>query len=275
MPSLTDLFNPSFLMFLGILVLVVALLIVYLESKMRDQNHKIASMLSLVSTLAEDLNGVKMGLNQLAINTMGGSMPQHIPHPLERNNIPFSKEENNLIEVSDDEDDESEINDDVIDSSNGDSESDSDNESDDENESTNDIKVLKLTINNEDNIQDIDETNLEYEEPEDIDGLEELEELDDNLSEVNSVSSKNSKLSSGFVENVLELKYDDNSEQPLNISSSDLKTISINLEESHSESLDYKKLQLNKLRSIVVEKGLTTDSSKLKKNELLKLLGVE
>ena len=67
MASLTDLFNPTFLMFLGILVLVVALLVVYFESKMREQNHKIASMLSLVSTLAEDMNGVKMGLNHLAL----------------------------------------------------------------------------------------------------------------------------------------------------------------------------------------------------------------
>jgi hypothetical protein len=43
MASITDLFNPTFLMFLGILVLVAALLVVYLESKMREQNHKISS----------------------------------------------------------------------------------------------------------------------------------------------------------------------------------------------------------------------------------------
>jgi hypothetical protein len=53
-----------------------------------------------------------------------------------------------------------------------------------------------------------------------------------------------------------------------------LKTININLEE-HAESIDYKKVTLAKLRSIVAEKGLTNDASKLKKNELLKLLGVE
>ena len=41
------------------------------------------------------------------------------------------------------------------------------------------------------------------------------------------------------------------------------------------EVLDYKKLSLNKLRSIVTEKGLVTDASKLKKHELLKLLEVE
>jgi hypothetical protein len=45
MAALADLFSPTFLMFLGILVLIVALMVVYFESKMRDQNHKIASML--------------------------------------------------------------------------------------------------------------------------------------------------------------------------------------------------------------------------------------
>ena len=65
MASLTDLFSLPFLMFLGILVLVVALVVVYFESKMREQNHKIASMFSIVSTLAEDANNMKMGLNQL------------------------------------------------------------------------------------------------------------------------------------------------------------------------------------------------------------------
>ena len=64
MASLADLFNPTFLVLLGILLLVVALLVLYFENKMREQNHKIASMLSLVSTLAEDMNGVKMGFNQ-------------------------------------------------------------------------------------------------------------------------------------------------------------------------------------------------------------------
>ena len=72
MASLADLFNPTFLMFLGILVLVVALLVVYFESKMREQNHKITSMLSLVSTLAEDMTGMKIGLHHLAIRTSHG-----------------------------------------------------------------------------------------------------------------------------------------------------------------------------------------------------------
>ena len=49
-----------------------------------------------------------------------------------------------------------------------------------------------------------------------------------------------------------------------------------NLEEvKNSDNIDYKKFTISKLRSIVVEKELVTDSSKLKKPELLKLLGAE
>ena len=52
----------------------------------------------------------------------------------------------------------------------------------------------------------------------------------------------------------------------------DLKSIHANLEETNIDHSDYKKLSLPKLRSIVTEKGLAQDASKLKKNELIKLL---
>ena len=260
MASLADLFNPTFLMFLGILVLVVALMVVYFESKMRDQNHKIASMLSLVSTLAEDMNGVKMGLNQLAVTRMGGSFPQNFEQPLEKSRVPFNQE-TKLIEVSDGEDDEDEDDDDDYDD---DIDEDDDNESDDE--SNHDVvKVFKIDMNSQNQYEDsLSGNNLELD---DLD--EELDELDDELSEVQSLSSKSSKLSNKLEETV----YGETLQEPLNIS--DLKTISINLEDPHPDSLDYKKLSLPKLRSIVSEKGLATDASKLKKNELLKLLGAE
>ena len=264
MASLADLFNPTFLMFLGILVLVVALMVVYFESKMRDQNHKIASMLSLVSTLAEDMNGVKMGLNQLAVTRMGGSFPQNFEQPLEKSRVPFNQE-TKLIEVSDgedDDDDDDDYDDDIDEEI--DIEEDDDNESDDE--SNHDVvKVFKIDMNSQNQYEDsLSGNNLELD---DLD--EELDELDDELSEVQSLSSKSSKLSNKLEETV----YGETLQEPLNIS--DLKTISINLEDPHPDSLDYKKLSLPKLRSIVSEKGLATDASKLKKNELLKLLGAE
>ena len=38
---------------------------------------------------------------------------------------------------------------------------------------------------------------------------------------------------------------------------------------------EYKKMSLNKLREVAVSKGVVADASKLKKNDILKLLGDE
>jgi hypothetical protein len=273
MPSLTDLFNPTFLMFLGILVLVVALLVVYFETKFREQNHKISSMLSLVSALAEEVNGSKMIIHQLTMNHQPQNQEFFQQPNLEKRIV----QNDNLILVSDDEDDsdasEAEDSDDEEDDSDA-SDSDSDaasevsidenelDELDDDDDSvieigeSNDVKVLKLNINNDkddgDSEDDLSEASLDN--LDDLDDLEDLEDLDD--SSTSSVSIK-------------EEKND-------NIKSMDLKSINITLEETKPEQpLDYKKMALPKLRSIVTEKGLSSDSSKLKKNELLKLLGVE
>ena len=258
MSFLIDLFNPSFFMFLGILVLVVALVIVYFESKVRDQNHKIASMLSLVSTLAEDINGVKMGLNHLAITRFGGSIHNSLEHV---NPSFLSKENNELIEVSDDEDescDEGEIEDeDENEDDDSEDEDDIENESCDENEEEDeestheDIKVLKLNIRNEieNNVNNQDNTK-EVINLEDLDNN--LEDLDNNLEDLDN-NLENHELESDELKNT------------------DFKTININLE----DLTDYKNLSLNKLRNIVSEKGLSTDVSKFNKNKLLKLLGVK
>jgi hypothetical protein len=263
MASLTDLFNPTFLMFLGILVLVVALLVVYFETKFREQNHKISSMLSLVSSLAEEVNGSKMIIHQLTMNHQPQN-PQFF-HQQQPNLEKRVFQNDNLILVSDDEEDSDSSDEEDSDASETD---DSDaasevsidenvldeNDDDDSDNSvielgnSNDVKVLKLNIiNNKDDSESGDDL-------EEMDNLDDLDNLDDS-----STSS----------ESIKEEKND-------NIKSMDLKSINITLEETKPEQpLDYRKMALPKLRSIVAEKGLSSDSSKLKKNELLKLLGVE
>jgi len=274
MPSLTDLINPTFLMFLGILVLAVALLVVYFETKFRDQNHKISSMLSLVSSLAEEVNGTKMIIHQLTMNHQPQNQQFFQQHQQQPNLDKTFTQNDNIILVSDDEEgDDSDSESDASDSdavesvSGGDAESevsiDENVLDDDESVSSvieigdsansNDVKVLKLNIReNKDDSESGDEESLD--EMEDLDEMDNLEDLDD--SSTSSVS----------------IKEDKND----NIKSMDLKSINITLEETKPEQpLDYKKIALPKLRSIVAEKGLSSDSSKLKKNELLKLLGVE
>ena len=288
MASLTDLFNPTFLMFLGILVLVVALLVVYFESKFREQNHKISSMLSLVSSLAEELNGTKMVIQHLSMR--GGVQPQNFQqeqtfsnfNDLEENVAQQNTNNIKLIQVSDDENSDSES-----ETSDNNSESDDSIEilDDDDNENIvkemddesvnsdnsvnsvieigehNDIKILKLNItkqNDDESDKSEEEQNLDFD---DLDDLENLSESSESLS-INDETQ---------LEEVTEV----NDTKDNNIKSMDLKSINITLEETKHESLDYKKMALPKLRSVVTEKGLTSDASKLKKNELLKLLGIE
>ena len=288
MASLADLFNPSFFIILGIVALLIALMVVYFESKMREQNHKIASMLSLVSTLAEDMNGVKMGLNHLAITSLNGGsqmeIPQNTPFPPQNlGTQTLQQNQLNLIEVSDDESEEDEDDEEIIDDSeleeNDETTSESEDEEeeeeeDDEEDDLENIKVIKLNIseNAETDANSFeDANNLDFEHDDDLAVLDDMDEIPE--------------ISTGYAEELLSLKYDELKEEnhlaedhSVVPSALDLKTISINLgDESHSEHIEYKKLQLPKLRSIAVEKGLTTSSEaqKLKKPELLKLLGAE
>jgi hypothetical protein len=293
MASLSDIFNPSLLIFLGILVLVAALLVVYFETKYREQNHKINSMFSLVSSLADEVNNLKFSLAHLnSLSTNGGSNYESKPLADETNSSYFFRiptqtesltqsQNPNLISVSDDSDSdsdsdsyESEFEEEDLKSVGSTNENELDLNDDNLLENNNDIKVLKLNINNE-NLNNDDSLDEEEED------LDEIEDLDDqSLSSQNSSSSSEKLLSiqNSIVNDNLEHSPDNlsNTEiEILDISSSDLKTIDINLEESNTGIVDYKKLSLTKLRSIVVEKGLSQDISKLKKNEMLKLLSVE
>ena len=275
---MTDLFNPTFFMFLGILILVVALVVVYFESKSREQNHKIASMLSLVSTLAEDMNGVKMGLHHLSVNRVGGAnlprFPQQAQPSLEESNMQlFQNNDDNLIPVSDDESigDSDDSNDEDSDSDE-DCDSCDDEEEDDDNNHTN-IKILTLNMNAQ---------SAEGDDFEDIDDMEDLGGIDEDMEHLTDTNSESSRGSGASPKNVLEMLTTHVAENSaaieqldgshINISATDLKTININLDEIHADSVDYKKLPLPKLRSIVTDKGLADDASKLKKPELLKLL---
>ena len=279
MASLVDIFNPSFFMFLGILVLVAALLVVYFESKNREQNNKMTSMLNLITCMADEMNAIKIHLAHQTVNFGVGpqSQPQH--SSLETNNVHIVRTD--LIAVSDDSDSDSDNDsensiEDNDNSSDSDSDSGSESNSEDIEELQNiieigdnsDIKVLKLNLSN---INDIDE-NKDVNDFEEIGDLEIIDE-DDDLS-IDSVS-----VSSNDEDNVNENKNDndDNDNDEINISKLNLKSINISsLEEiKNYDNIDYKKLTLSKLRSTVVEKGLVVDSSKLKKNDLLKLLGAE
>jgi hypothetical protein len=265
---MSDLFSVSFLAFLGIIVLAIALLVVYFESKSREQNHKIASMFSVVSTLAEDLNNVKMGLNQLAFSGMNGGM-NGVGPSLAENIHPFNQN-NHLIEVSDDDEEEDE-NDSEEDENDSEEEDENDSEEEDENDSDSDHE------------DELDETESEFDsdsEPVNVKVLKiedpqtHLEKMEQNFENLDDIDEN---LDSEYDQELFEeepLQLVENDFVPEEITKNE-KSIKIDLGEVVSDVIDYKKLTLQKLKAIVVEKRLATDTSKLKKPDLLKLLGVE
>jgi|APGre2960657423_1045063.scaffolds.fasta_scaffold50654_2 hypothetical protein len=241
--SLTEYLSVPFLISLGITLLLVGIVGMFFTQRLQEQNHKINSMVGLVSTMAEELNYVRAKLMQI-----GG-----FPEPQKPNSSFY--QEGGLIEVSDGEDDSDEDDEDES------SDDEDDSESDDDKEEY-EIEVSEEK-NNNDNIKVI---NIHDSFP---GGSE--EPIDCEIEDIDESESVNSDTESSYSESTNLVEMDSATDlETLNISLSNIDGKKLNVDMS---VIDYKKLSLNKLRSIVSEKGLTDDVNKLKKNELLKLLG--
>jgi hypothetical protein len=277
----TDFFSATFL-FSVLVIMLVGGIFVYVNYKMSEQDHKLSSMVSLVSMLAQDLQFIKNKVN----------MSQ--PH-VESNNLQYQSQlvggENKieLIDVSDgedeeDEEDEQDEQDDYDENEEDDydendeddydeNEEDDDNEEEDDNEEDDThkrIQLLNLTLVN----NDVDSN---------FDNELHIEELDvhesSNTDNIKTIHIEDTEV----VENLMELKEsesDTNNNVEINSEElSFLKNVSISdlgdIQDLHESKTEYKKMSLNKLREVVVGKGVVSDASKLKKNDILKMLGDE
>jgi len=264
---MSDILNPTFLMCLGIILISIACLVIYFENKLREQNHKMSSMLGLITSLTDEVNHTKKFLLHVTNN-----IPFNPNVPLHKT-VELNDEQQLLIPVSDDDDGDDD------DDSDSESESESDDEDDDDDDKDdivsltptvydiNKTKILKIDITPQ------NFTNTLYTENVENDNLEEL----NLISESDSDSESESESESGSnVDTSNESKLQNHAIPELNnviddIITTELKTIDI----THLDDLaivDYKKLSVPKLKILVGEKGLAADCSKMKKNDLLKLL---
>ena len=231
----------------------------YVNYKMTEQDHKLNSMIGLISTMAEEMHFFRSKLNnnnsmkdipatdkfQLASQLVGGS---------------------DLIEVSDN-DDDLEEDDDLVEDDDDLVEDDDDLEEDD--------------LEDDDDLDDIEDV-------EDVLGEDKMIQLTlDNLSvplensdivdlEYNNDFEHNKSIKTIHLEQTFDLEetnlmaFNDNEIKEDN---SFFKNININDLEEESKT-DYKKMSVNKLREIAGNKGIA-DPSKLKKTDILKILGEE
>lgn len=255
--ALSDIFTVPFLISLGITLLLVGLVGVFFVQRLQEQNHKIASMFGLVTTMAEEMNFIRGRLQMMSYQ---GSFPQGVQPQV---NL---ADPSGLIPVSDGENDDDESDEDIDDS---DDESDDEDEDDSENDDEESNNIIELSDEPTNTVKVINFDEL-------MNSQEEAEELDNNSEELGELDELDDLEDDGKESE----DEDDEEEQEKTIKNSDLefiKTIDIsNLEEpSDKNNVDYKKMSLNKLKEIAVAKGLINENSKATKNAILKLLGSE
>lgn len=267
--GISDLFSTSFLFSIAIIIILIGGIFAYVSYRMSEQDHKLTSMVNLVSILAQDLQFVKSKV-VLAPNSNNTNNTN--------NNVQYASDmmggqtSSDLISVSDDEEDEEEEDDDIEDDGNttvDDSSCASDDEENEIDNSQEQIKLLNLTLVNED---------IDNDSPiEDLVG--DFEELDTPHKE--DIKTIHLETPINFEETEIPMPLE-SEQNDLQISGDDLlnlKNVTItdlgDADDAHASKSEYKKMSLNKLREVVVSKGFVSDASKLKKNDILKLLGDE
>ena len=250
---ISEIFSTSFLFSIAVIIIAAGGLFAYFNYRLSEHNHKMQAMMGLVSTMADEMQYFRSKIHNSPVLNDNNTDNTNINTHVVPNFLGGAINEDDLIEVSDSDADEEE-------SSDIDSDSDSDASSD-------------------------ADSNLE-----DLEDLEDLDDLEDDDNSVKIITididlgaGNEMPIESENIEET-ETEHDKNDSIDLNLSNLEeeldldlsLKSISIDTNVSmNKEKDDYKKMSLNKLRDLVCEKGLVKDSSKLKKNELLKLLGVE
>ena len=278
--AIMEMFTSSFLMSVMFVCVIISLLVIYINYKMSEQDHKISSMLALISTMAQELDFFrrKMLNTPMSSNVSGGSASHH--------NMSFELEPNNkLIEVSDEDnhsyDDEDDEDDDDSQDEDADSDDDDDADSDDydEDKEHENVKVLNIHLGNDQSIHMLDATHFKkLDSDNDENESEDDADLEDDIISINSNDIPNitSNTSTDLKDTIHleELMSKNTNLQFLN--TVDIKSLVNNDDNiNHTNDVypaDYKKMSIQKLRSIAIEKGIHVDVSKMKKNEILNLL---
>jgi hypothetical protein len=288
--AISDILSTSFLFSIAIIIILIGGVFAYVSYRMGEQDHKLNSMIGLVSTMAEESQFFRSKLNMLQQKLSTKDLP--VVDQVQYASQMMVGGQDELINVSDDEEDESD-----------DDESDDDESEDLEDDESDDLEDDELEDEDLED-DDLEDDDLEDDESEDKDleegrgehikrlnltsaidespvkiSYEEIDEDNNSFKETNNlvfddIADFEATLEEADIQLLAEdTKDDDNFLK--NVSITGLDNGILSLEEIVSNKNDYKKMSLNKLREVVVSKGFTSDASHLKKNQILKLLGDE
>jgi hypothetical protein len=145
---------------------------------------------------------------------------------------------------------------------------DDDDESDDNDESDYGLEPTKIVVSDteyEDEEQPVKIINIEFNEPDSNDSIDDLEVLEEeNISLDDDVEDTDDLEDTDQVEDIYEVQDVDEVE--------DVSAVDITVNTSLEQSVDFKKMDISYLRTMVITRGLATDTKKMKKGDLINLL---
>jgi len=267
--------DTFFFISLGITFVLILLLVFHFKQQIVSLEHKNDTMFEIINNIVKEITYVKSAVF---------SQPQfHMNDHDEFINLTANEIQNkqyieNKIVVSDDDvssEDSSEVNDDGDDDGDDDDddeEQDGDHDDDDDDDEDqdgdeNEYEVKDEKENISTNEYGVKVINVEF--GNNIEVSDNITEIYDDNNETENETNNIDELNSKILEDTSDIIV-----EKINIQENDLDN-NINNEDNHQiENIKeiYRKMTLLQLKTLVISKGLTSDSSKMRKPELLKLL---
>jgi len=242
--------DTFFFISLGITFILILLLVFHFKQRMSDLEDKTETMFEIINNIVKEITSMKQtfSANDCCRNNICMNPSYSTPSYSKNDNVQLhyvKENDSEKIIVSDDDDDSDS---DEDDEDEDDDEEDDDDDDDDEYEkpslqiTDNEVKIINVEMG------DV----IEIEEPE--------------IAEENE-SEEEAPLENIVLDNLHVEKIDES------VESESVATTESNAIETSKEI--YRKMTLSALKSLVISKGLASDPSKMKKNDLLKLLETE
>lgn len=263
--GLFNMLESAFFITLGISCVLLLMLIYHFKQRISKLEQSNETTFEIMKDMVQEVSNLKIGLQNHASASHQMTQQRNIDNyeypsgSFEKVNVALDQDDDDEtysddddLTNDDDDDDEDGSDDETDEDGSEDGDTDEDDASDDEdndeeeeekNMAENDIKLVSVDVDADEslNIDDIRDNN------------EDQEGLDDNLDLVEIDTSKLEDIQINKIDSAETL------EEPV-------------VSESINKKEVYKKMNVPSLKALVIEKGLASEVSKLKKNELIKLL---
>ena len=269
--------DTFFFISLGITFILILLLVFHFKQQIVSLEHKNDTMFEIINNIVKEITYIKSAIFSQPYYQVNDK--DEIINLTENEIHSKQNVENDKIIVSDDDSNAEDSDNDYDDDADSDSEDDeTDSECDANSETDSDVDIKhENELRNTDSVKVI---NVEFGDSIEVSDI--VQELNDNNYEVDEVDEINSEENIPTlvqeIEHIIVEKIDIEDNHLANNETSETneettQTVQSQQNEQNENIKDvYRKMTLIQLKALVISKGLTSDSSKMRKPELLKLL---